>query len=141
MKKVFAMVVTLLFGVLLAPSALAADPPAPAPVAAENRPGWSICEELPEGDDYDQLRAAAGCGDRNTVDQRVGGAISVVIWAVAVVAVMMIIYGGMQYVLSSGDAGKTKKARDTILYAVIGLVVALMAQALVYFVFSAIWSS
>lgn len=49
-------------------------------------------------------------------------------------AVIMIIYGGILYALSSGDATKTKKAKDTILYAVIGLAVALLSYAIVTYV-------
>ena len=48
----------------------------------------------------------------------------------------MIIYGGIQYVISAGDSGKVGKAKNTILYAVIGLVVAVMSYAIVNFVVS-----
>lgn len=47
------------------------------------------------------------------------------------VAVIMIVIGGIRYSLSSGDASKVKSAKDTILYAVIGLVVALLAGVIV----------
>ena len=50
----------------------------------------------------------------------------------------MIIIGGINYALSQGDPGKVKKAKDTILYGIIGLVVALLAFAIVQFVLSAI---
>ena len=46
------------------------------------------------------------------------------------VAVIMIIIGGMNYVLSSGDTGKLTKAKNTILYSVIGLVIVLGAFAI-----------
>jgi hypothetical protein len=136
MKKIFVMMAILLSaaGVWLAPSAMAADPVA---APTDTRPGWEICKDITDP----QLREAAGCGNEDTIDMRFAGVISTIIWAVAIVAVMMIIYGGLQYVLSQGDAGKNKKARDTILYSVIGLVVALAAQAIVAFVFSAIWNS
>ncbi|USN97629.1 MAG: hypothetical protein H6799_00820 [Candidatus Nomurabacteria bacterium] len=51
------------------------------------------------------------------------------------VAVIMIIYGGFKFVTSGGDADSTKAARNTIIYAAIGLVVVLIAQSIVYFVF------
>ncbi len=51
-----------------------------------------------------------------------------------IIAVIMIILGGYWYVLSGGDPQKTKKAKDTILYAVIGLVISISAWIIVGFV-------
>ena len=45
----------------------------------------------------------------------------------AIVAVGFIVYGGYLYTLSSGDPGKIKKAKDVLLYAIIGIVVVLAA--------------
>ena len=64
----------------------------------------------------------------------VGGILSAVYFWAAVVAVGFIIYGGFQYVLSSGDPGKVRKAKDTLLYSVIGLVVVLIAFVITNFV-------
>lgn len=50
------------------------------------------------------------------------------------IAVIMIIIGGIRYTTSNGEAANTKAAKDTILYSVVGLVVALMAYAIVNFV-------
>jgi hypothetical protein len=56
------------------------------------------------------------------------------IFVVGAVAVIMIIIGGLRYVLSGGDSAGTKSAKDTILYAIIGLVVAVVAYGIVAFV-------
>lgn len=53
---------------------------------------------------------------------------------IAIVAVVVIILAGMQFIISSGDANKVSNARNAILYAVIGLVVAVVAQTIVVFV-------
>lgn len=53
---------------------------------------------------------------------------------VGAIAVIVIIFGGFRYVTSTGDAGRIKQAKDTILYGVIGIVVALLAYAIVRFV-------
>ena len=53
-------------------------------------------------------------------------------------AVAFIVYGGVQYVLSQGDANKAAKARSTILTAVIGLVIVILAAAVTTFVINAI---
>lgn len=51
-----------------------------------------------------------------------------------VVAVIMVIVGGLNYVTSSGDSSKTAKAKNTILYAVIGIVVIIFAFAITTFI-------
>ncbi len=60
---------------------------------------------------------------------------------IGVIATIMIILGGIQYTTSAGDSGKVKKAKDTILYGIIGLVIALLAAAIVNFVLDGIFSS
>jgi hypothetical protein len=54
--------------------------------------------------------------------------------AIGVIAVVVIIIAGIRFVTSSGNESSTKAARETILYAVIGLVVALLSYAIVNFV-------
>ena len=70
------------------------------------------------------------------LDQTVIGIINAVIGVLGLACVIVIIVGGVQYMTSSGDAGKVKKAKDTILYAVIGLIVCVLAFAIVNFVIS-----
>lgn len=53
---------------------------------------------------------------------------------VAIVAVIMIIIGGFKYIASGGDSGKVTGAKNTILYAIIGLVIVALAQFIVKFV-------
>lgn len=60
--------------------------------------------------------------------------IEVVIQVLGLLAVIVIIFGGFTYMTAQGDPGKLTKARNTILYGVIGLVVALLAFAIVNFV-------
>jgi hypothetical protein len=53
---------------------------------------------------------------------------------VGIVAVIMIIVGGFKYITSGGDSGNITSAKNTIVYAVIGLVVVALAQFFVQFV-------
>jgi len=53
---------------------------------------------------------------------------------VGVIAVVMIIIGGLKYITSGGDSGNVTGAKNTILYAVVGLVVVALAQFIVRFV-------
>ena len=64
--------------------------------------------------------------------------LNAIIGALGIVAVVVMIIGGVQYMTSSGDAGKVKKAKDTILYGMIGLIVCALAFAIVNFVISTI---
>lgn len=60
--------------------------------------------------------------------------INAVIGILGLICVIIMIIGGVQYMTSSGDAGKVKKAKDTILYGLIGLVICVLAFAIVNFV-------
>lgn len=53
---------------------------------------------------------------------------------VAVIAIFIVLYGGVQFITSQGDPGNTKKARETIVNALIGLIIAVTATAVVSFV-------
>ncbi len=68
------------------------------------------------------------------VDQIVGQIIDIMSLVVGFVAVIMIIIGGFKYVTSGGDSGNVTGAKNTILYAVVGLIVVALAQVIVRFV-------
>ena len=53
---------------------------------------------------------------------------------VGIISVVMIIYGGFKYITSGGDSGNVTGAKNTIIYAVIGLIVVALAQFIVQFV-------
>ena len=60
--------------------------------------------------------------------------LSVVFAMVGIVAVIMVIVGGVSFMTSQGDTEKIKKAKNTVLFGVIGLVISLLAFAIVSFV-------
>jgi hypothetical protein len=53
---------------------------------------------------------------------------------VGVIAVIMIIFGGLKYITSGGDSGNVSGAKNTIIYALVGLVIVALAQFIVRFV-------
>jgi len=59
---------------------------------------------------------------------------NVLLFVLGAIAVIMIIIGGIRYTTSNGDSGQVTSAKNTILYAVVGLVIALLAYAIVNFV-------
>ena len=60
--------------------------------------------------------------------------LNVVFIIFCIIAVIMIIIGGVQYTTSQGDSAKLQKAKNTIMYGIIGLVVVLLSFAIVSFV-------
>lgn len=68
------------------------------------------------------------------VKNNVANGITVAFVMAAIVAVILIIIGGVNYAMSQGDPSKTKKAKDTIIYSMIGLVVVALAFAIVRFI-------
>ena len=101
----------------------------PTPTFADD----SICNN-PHVDD--QIKSASGCssGSTDELPNVVQGIANAIILVAGVIAVVFIIYGGIQYMTSAGDSAKTKKAKDTILYAAIGLIICALAFAIVNFV-------
>lgn len=61
--------------------------------------------------------------------------INVMLFIAAALAVIMIIYGGIRYITAHGDEKQVKVAKDTIVYSVAGLIIAILAYALVTFIF------
>ena len=70
----------------------------------------------------------------DTLKENIVNIINGVIAVLGLIAVIVIIIGGIQYMTSSGDSAKVKKAKDTILYGVIGLVICILAFAIVNFI-------
>lgn len=64
-----------------------------------------------------------------------------ILYIVGIIAVIMLIIGGIKYVISGGDSKKVTDAKNTVLYAIIGLVISFLAFAIVNFVISALPSS
>jgi hypothetical protein len=59
---------------------------------------------------------------------------SVLLFVIGAVSVIMIIIGGLRYVVSGGDSSNVSAAKNTILYAIVGLIVALLSYAVINFV-------
>lgn len=59
---------------------------------------------------------------------------SVLLFIVGAIAVIMIVIGGLRYVVSGGDASQVQAAKNTILYALVGVIIAILAYAAVNFV-------
>jgi hypothetical protein len=98
----------------------------PMPVAAQN-----FGDEACRGANFDNPSTA--CTDTGflTSFRKIT---NVIIFIVGAAAVIMVIVGGLMYVFSGGTGENTKRAKDTVLFAIIGLVVAILSYAIVNFV-------
>ena len=61
-----------------------------------------------------------------------------VLLIVGLISVIMLVYGGLRYILSGGDSKKVTDAKNTVLYAIIGLIISLLAFAIVNFVLNSV---
>ena len=71
---------------------------------------------------------------KDNINAMVANLVNLLLYVLGVISVVVIIIGGIKFTTSDGDPGKIKSARETILYAVVGLVVAVLAWSIVNFV-------
>jgi cytochrome bd-type quinol oxidase subunit 2 len=113
----------------------------PAMASAQCSPGVSGSSDCIQGglcQGAQSLTVTAGtqqCSEQGTgINGLVKTIINVLSIIVGLVAVIMIIIGGFRYITSAGNPEQAKTARNTILYAIIGLVIVALAQIIVRFV-------
>lgn len=82
---------------------------------------------------YADSKVCAATGDDDVIDMT-KTVINLLLFGIGIVAIILIIHSGLKYITSRGDPANIKSAKDTLLYAVIGLIVALMAFTIVNFV-------
>lgn len=78
---------------------------------------------------------AAG-DDGTSLETRFKTIVNILLFILGAIAVIMIVIGGIKYTTSNGDSSAITSAKNTILYSVVGLVVAILAYAIVNFVVS-----
>lgn len=89
----------------------------------------AACEGLGDG-------SCDGSSAGNSIASLLSTVVNILSWIIGIVAVIMVIIGGFKLVTSNGDSNSVASARSTIIYALVGLVVAALAQVLVRFVLS-----
>ena len=93
--------------------------------------------KLAEGlDKPEQIKGDDGKAVSGDLGANIIAVLNGIIGILGVVAVAVMIIGGITYMTSAGDAGKVKKAKDTILYGAIGLIIVALSAAIVNFVIS-----
>ncbi len=130
MKNFYQTITTLAIPLLMAVGIFAA-----LPLTAAASPASEVTDGLEAAGDSD----AKNCGPEGskrkcTLGDSIKTITNVLLFVIGAVAVIMIILGGIRYTTSNGDSSQITAAKNTILYAVIGLVVALLAYAIIDFV-------
>lgn len=82
--------------------------------------------------------AAGGTEAGGQIEDTIETVINIISILVGIAAVIMIIIAGFQYITSGGDSGKVSSAKNSIIYAIVGLVVVALAQSIVKFVLNRI---
>lgn len=126
LKKVFLAVATLAVvatPALVPSAALAAD---------------QISSGLCAGSNLNASQTTGCTVDSATANKKINDILTLVInifsLVVGVVSVIMIIIGGLKYITSGGEASNISGAKNTIIYAIVGLVIVALAQFIVHFV-------
>ena len=108
--------------------------PATVAIAQENNTEAGLCRGS-------QLDLTADCSGgvgtdegQENVNSLVTTAINLFSWIIGIISVVMIMVGGVKYITSQGSSDSVSGAKNTILYAVIGLIVVALAQLIVRFV-------
>lgn len=92
----------------------------------------------------DYMQGNAGnssvCGNKSNSDLKTTAKniINVLFWVIGIAAVIVIIYSGILYIISAGNSNTVQKAKTTLTYAVVGLIVAILSYAIVSFVVNAL---
>ncbi len=73
-------------------------------------------------------------GSTNSLQEVLTKGVNIFSIIVGIIAVIMIIVGGLKYITSGGDSGNVSSAKNTIIYAIVGLIIVALAQFIVRFV-------
>tara|TARA_Y100001970_G_C13844756_1_gene656263 strand:+ start:80 stop:505 length:426 start_codon:yes stop_codon:yes gene_type:complete len=100
------------------------------------------CDEGISGGAQSGINCAQGEGTPNELFGGEGSifttVVNILLFIIGAISVIMLIIGGIRYTISAGDSGNVTAAKNTILYAIIGLVVAFLAYAVVNWVLGAV---
>ncbi len=79
------------------------------------------------------------CASKNdNISGIVKNVVNILLFIIGAISIVMLIVGGLRYTTSAGNSSQVTAAKNTIMYALIGLVIAVLAYAIVQFVIGAI---
>jgi hypothetical protein len=118
-----------------------------APLAIAPATSYAVCNDIgnqvsrgangaAENDPSTTCGTSTGVAD-NDIARIANQIVNIFSIIVGAVAVIMIIYGGFRYITSGGDSNRVGSAKNTLIYAIIGLIIVALAQIIVHFVLNA----
>lgn len=132
MKHLITRIITTVLAAIVLAAGTAALQAAPAFALSTDAAKNAVCQGIGTAGN------SASCPEDPNTSPTVAGIIKTVInilsFIVGAIAIIMIIVGGLKYVTSAGDSNSISSAKNTIIYALVGVVVVIFAQALVRYV-------
>lgn len=98
--------------------------------------GDEACANAPA--EYRAQMCPGSGGNETKLQTTIGSVLTAVYGLVGIIAVIFVVIGGFKYTTSQGDPGRVQQAKNTIMYALIGLAVTLLAFAITQFVLNAL---
>jgi uncharacterized membrane protein len=80
------------------------------------------------------LGDGATCDDGGRVNNLLRTILNIISWVAGVIVIIMVIISGIKFATSSGDSAKVSSAKGTLTYALVGMVIVILAQIIVRFV-------
>ncbi len=81
---------------------------------------------------------SGGCSSNISLTRVIRNVINLFSIVIGIIAVIMVMFSGFKYVTAAGDSGSLTTAKQTLIYAIVGLVIAALAQVIVQFVLRAV---
>lgn len=84
-----------------------------------------------------QLGAGQNCGSGGTaVDGLIQTGVYILSWVIGIIAVIMVLVSGLKFITAGGESSKVAEAKTALMWALAGVVVVALAQALIHWVFN-----
>ena len=127
-KIILAVLMLVMVGVTVPMPVFAADSPQKQSVQEWSR----VCSTLTDPD----AKKAAGCEETGDIQGKISSIYDVIVGIIGVICVVVIIVGGIFMTTSAGDPSKVARGKKAVTYGIVGLVVSVLAWAIVRFVLS-----
>jgi len=102
-------------------------------VALADTPKSIVCQTIEAGSDCKSTPK-----DSTSLTDVIKAVVNILSYLVGVVAVIMVIVSGFKYVTAAGDSSKVSSAKNTLIYAIVGIVIVALSQSIVKFVLNKI---
>jgi hypothetical protein len=78
-----------------------------------------------------------GTSGQQSITKVLTAVLQIISWIAGIAAIIMVVLSGLKYITSGGDSSSIASAKSTLVYALVGVVIVVLAQAVVFFVLNA----